>query len=66
MHGGDRTGAGQDRGGDRTGAGTGTKKKKSNITHEYSYRVGFVVRRISTNQGVNMTLAQKPTVRQIN
>lgn len=35
-------------------------------TYEYSWRVGNVVRRISTNQGVNMTLAQKPTVREIN
>lgn len=47
----------QDRGGDA---------RKRQLTYEYSSRVGNVVRRISTNQGVNMTLAQKPTVREIN
>lgn len=39
---------------------------KRQLTYEYSSRVGNVVRRISTNQGVNMTLAQKPTVRERN
>lgn len=34
--------------------------------YEYSSRVGNVVRCILTNQGVNMTLAQKPTVRERN
>lgn len=51
-------------GGDGTGAGRGGQGRQH--TYEYSWRVGNVVRRISTNQGVNMTLAQKPTVREIN
>lgn len=41
-------------------------RRRTRRQHEYSSRVGNVVRSILTNQGVNMTLAQKPTVRERN
>lgn len=47
------------RGGAGGGGGLDGRRRKKRHQYEYSLRVGNVVHRILTSQGVNMTLAQK-------
>jgi len=49
----------------RRGEGGMERRRRKRHRYEYSSRVGDVVRCILTNQGVNMTLAQTPTVHRV-